>query len=79
VPAYALGFVFLIVSVSFTHSLSRACMQNNIIPTSDDVHVSYLPLAHMFERIVQVMLWCHGAGVGFYSGVRLFSLRRRRE
>lgn len=30
-----------------------------LLPT--DVHVSYLPLAHMFERIVQISLWSSGA------------------
>lgn len=29
---------------------------------------SYLPLAHMFERIMQVGLYAHGAQVGFFRG-----------
>jgi long-chain acyl-CoA synthetase len=33
-----------------------------------DVHLSYLPLAHMFERVVQVALWSAGCQVGFYQG-----------
>lgn len=35
---------------------------------AEDVHLSYLPLAHMFERIVQAALWSVGAAVGFYQG-----------
>uniref|UniRef100_A0A7N6BV16 Arachidonate--CoA ligase n=1 Tax=Anabas testudineus TaxID=64144 RepID=A0A7N6BV16_ANATE len=34
----------------------------------DDVSISYLPLAHMFERMIQVTMFCHGARVGFYQG-----------
>lgn len=34
----------------------------------DDVSISYLPLAHMFERMMQVTMFCHGARVGFYQG-----------
>uniref|UniRef100_A0A7N6AM76 Long-chain-fatty-acid--CoA ligase n=1 Tax=Anabas testudineus TaxID=64144 RepID=A0A7N6AM76_ANATE len=40
----------------------------------DDVSISYLPLAHMFERMIQVLflsqvtMFCHGARVGFYQG-----------
>uniref|UniRef100_A0A8C7MC96 Arachidonate--CoA ligase n=1 Tax=Oncorhynchus kisutch TaxID=8019 RepID=A0A8C7MC96_ONCKI len=35
----------------------------------EDVSISYLPLAHMFERMIQVVsMFCHGARVGFYQG-----------
>ena len=34
----------------------------------EDVHISYLPLAHMFERIVQVTCLASGASIGFYRG-----------
>lgn len=33
-----------------------------------DSHLSYLPLAHVFERGVQIMMFMHGCKVGFYSG-----------
>ena len=36
--------------------------------TSDDVHLSYLPLAHIFERIVFTALSAVGASIGFYQG-----------
>lgn len=35
---------------------------------STDVHISYLPLAHIFERIVMTALMTVGAGIGFYQG-----------
>ncbi|XP_010588433.2 long-chain-fatty-acid--CoA ligase 6 isoform X1 [Loxodonta africana] len=43
-------------------------------PTCTDVHISYLPLAHMFERMVQSVVYCHGGRVGFFQGdIRLLS------
>ncbi|XP_062045770.1 long-chain-fatty-acid--CoA ligase 6 isoform X4 [Lepus europaeus] len=43
-------------------------------PTCADVHFSYLPLAHMFERMVQSVVYCHGGRVGFFQGdIRLLS------
>ncbi|XP_067838689.1 long-chain-fatty-acid--CoA ligase 1a isoform X2 [Heptranchias perlo] len=33
-----------------------------------DTHVSFLPLAHMFERLVQIVVLCHGARIGFFQG-----------
>lgn len=29
-------------------------MQTTIVPSTEDVTISFLPLAHMFERVVQV-------------------------
>lgn len=37
-------------------------------PTSDDVTISYLPLAHMFERLVQGILFSCGGKIGFFQG-----------
>ncbi|XP_006135061.2 long-chain-fatty-acid--CoA ligase 5 [Pelodiscus sinensis] len=33
-----------------------------------DISVSYLPLAHMFERVVQTIMYSSGARVGFFQG-----------
>uniref|UniRef100_A0A1A7XA56 long-chain-fatty-acid--CoA ligase n=1 Tax=Iconisemion striatum TaxID=60296 RepID=A0A1A7XA56_9TELE len=33
-----------------------------------DIHVSYLPLAHMFERVVQGVIIIHGAQIGYFQG-----------
>jgi long-chain acyl-CoA synthetase len=35
---------------------------------ADDVHISYLPLAHIFERVVMTALTTVGASIGFYQG-----------
>uniref|UniRef100_A0A4W6G4C4 Long-chain-fatty-acid--CoA ligase n=1 Tax=Lates calcarifer TaxID=8187 RepID=A0A4W6G4C4_LATCA len=37
-------------------------------PGTHDVHISYLPLAHMFERVVQGVMLVHGARIGFFQG-----------
>lgn len=34
----------------------------------DDVHISYLPLAHMMERVVVHFMLTEGGSIGFYSG-----------
>uniref|UniRef100_A0A669ESH5 Arachidonate--CoA ligase n=1 Tax=Oreochromis niloticus TaxID=8128 RepID=A0A669ESH5_ORENI len=35
---------------------------------SHDIHFSYLPLAHMFERVVQGVMLMHGARIGYFQG-----------
>jgi long-chain acyl-CoA synthetase len=36
--------------------------------SSDDVHLSYLPLAHIFERVAVFAFLQTGCGIGFYGG-----------
>ncbi|KVI01581.1 hypothetical protein Ccrd_020146 [Cynara cardunculus var. scolymus] len=40
-----------------------------------DIYISYLPLAHIFERATQIILAYYGVGVGFYQGVSNSSLQ----
>ncbi|KAG8517417.1 Long-chain-fatty-acid--CoA ligase 5 [Galemys pyrenaicus] len=44
------------------------CVEYSFEPTPEDVSISYLPLAHMFERIVQTVVYSSGARVGFFQG-----------
>ncbi|XP_006008492.1 long-chain-fatty-acid--CoA ligase 1a [Latimeria chalumnae] len=39
-----------------------------VFPNTDDILISFLPLAHMFERIVEAVILCHGARIGFFQG-----------
>ncbi|XP_069872498.1 long-chain-fatty-acid--CoA ligase 1 isoform X1 [Dipodomys merriami] len=39
-----------------------------ISPSPDDVLISFLPLAHMFEAVVECVMLCHGARIGFFQG-----------
>lgn len=36
--------------------------------SNDDITFSFLPLAHMFERVVQSIVYTEGGRVGFFSG-----------
>merc|ERR1719507_492956 len=45
-----------------------ACFPSRMSLTKDDVHLSYLPLPHIFERVVQVLVLGAGARIGFYQG-----------
>jgi long-chain acyl-CoA synthetase len=36
--------------------------------SNEDIHLAYLPLAHMFERLNQLLMLQHGAKIGFNSG-----------
>ncbi|XP_068437855.1 long-chain-fatty-acid--CoA ligase 1-like [Clinocottus analis] len=42
--------------------------------SSSDVHISFLPLAHMFEKVVQGVMLMQGAQIGFFQGdIRLLA------
>nr|XP_015197607.1 PREDICTED: long-chain-fatty-acid--CoA ligase 1-like isoform X2 [Lepisosteus oculatus] len=43
-------------------------LEGSFVIRQEDISISYLPLAHMFERMIQVSMFCHGARVGFYQG-----------
>lgn len=43
-------------------------MASCIPVNKEDVHISYLPLAHMFERLIQLWLFTSGARIGFFRG-----------
>ncbi|NXT44503.1 ACSL5 ligase, partial [Pelecanoides urinatrix] len=44
------------------------CTEDIIDCTTSDITISYLPLAHMFERVVQTVIYSCGAKVGFFQG-----------
>jgi long-chain acyl-CoA synthetase len=44
------------------------CIKQLCAFTSTDVHISYLPLAHIFEREVVASIMYSGGAIGFYSG-----------
>ncbi|XP_039991157.1 long-chain-fatty-acid--CoA ligase 5 [Xiphias gladius] len=42
--------------------------ETSVVPNTQDVSISFLPLAHMFERVVQTVVYGAGARVGFFQG-----------
>ena len=46
----------------------RMCMDGVVGET--DLHLSYVPLAHVFERLMQLLCLISGAAIGFYHGVQ---------
>ncbi|XP_030058592.1 long-chain-fatty-acid--CoA ligase 5 [Microcaecilia unicolor] len=49
-------------------------IESSIAPQTSDIAISYLPLAHLFERVVQMVMYCCGARVGFFQGdIRLLT------
>uniref|UniRef100_A0A7N6FJV1 Arachidonate--CoA ligase n=1 Tax=Anabas testudineus TaxID=64144 RepID=A0A7N6FJV1_ANATE len=51
-----------------TGNLSLCNQQTSVVPSTEDVSISFLPLAHMFERVVQTVVYGAGARVGFFQG-----------
>jgi len=47
---------------------TAAAVRAGVVLDASDRHLSYLPLAHMFERLVQAAVWQAGAATGFYQG-----------
>uniref|UniRef100_A0A8B9VSR9 Arachidonate--CoA ligase n=1 Tax=Anas zonorhyncha TaxID=75864 RepID=A0A8B9VSR9_9AVES len=68
-----MGILFMkyVSFLSVSHALH---LQKVIFPRQDDVLISFLPLAHMFERVIQSVVYCHGGRIGFFQGdIRLLS------
>ncbi|KAF4318083.1 hypothetical protein G195_008679 [Phytophthora kernoviae 00238/432] len=51
---------------NYTYVVRQMCHRIHVLPS--DIHCSYLPLAHVFERAVLGVLQTHGAAAGFYQG-----------
>lgn len=69
---YTSGTTGLPKGVILTHrnivSTCAGIVRHGVEFNKDDVHISYLPMAHIFERAVQGALLIQGGAVGFYQG-----------
>lgn len=51
-------------------ALEYASKENKLFtPCENDIHISYLPLAHIFERLMVAYMLRVGGKIGFYRGV----------
>ncbi|KAF0449735.1 acetyl-CoA synthetase-like protein [Gigaspora margarita] len=57
------NFMSVVCSLIFLASKGKATKI-----TKNDVHISYLPLAHVFERVNEATLIYAGSAIGFYQG-----------
>uniref|UniRef100_A0AAX7STJ5 Long-chain-fatty-acid--CoA ligase n=1 Tax=Astatotilapia calliptera TaxID=8154 RepID=A0AAX7STJ5_ASTCA len=56
----------VICFTSGTTGKPKGAIPSLLLP--NDIHLSYLPLAHMFERVVQGVMLIHGARIGYFQG-----------
>ncbi|KAF9359606.1 hypothetical protein BGX26_011941 [Mortierella sp. AD094] len=55
-----------VAGISSLHLMAKH--QRFFIPTNADTHISYLPLAHVFERLCQATMISGAARIGYYQG-----------
>lgn len=56
--------------------LFAALSEEGLHLDSSDCIISYLPLAHVYERFCENLFFAFGGRVGFYSGVRYLQTRK---
>ena len=49
-------------------AVSSAAFYQGVRLEADDVHISYLPAAHVFERLVATAVTMGGGAIGFFQG-----------
>ncbi|KAI6652308.1 Long-chain-fatty-acid--CoA ligase 5 isoform X2 [Oopsacas minuta] len=47
---------------------ATSIMEGQSMITTEDYHLSYLPMAHMYERIIQVAMFMNGGKICFFQG-----------
>uniref|UniRef100_A0A4W6CJA1 Arachidonate--CoA ligase n=1 Tax=Lates calcarifer TaxID=8187 RepID=A0A4W6CJA1_LATCA len=60
--------VLATITVRSTNMIGNIMAVISFVPNTQDVSISFLPLAHMFERVVQTVMYGAGARVGFFQG-----------
>ena len=54
--------------VSIASSMLVYIKNSGLVKEGQERYISYLPLAHMFERVCQTVLLSLGGSIGFYQG-----------
>jgi len=57
----------LITHKNMMSEVANVC-DTDITTTSEDVLLSYLPLAHIAEQLINFVSLCNGSAIGFYCG-----------
>lgn len=68
--SFYFGCVLLLVVIIIIINPILACF-SILKLTEDDIYISYLPLAHIFDRVIEEMFIYRGASIGFWRGVSL--------
>eukprot|EP00931_Biecheleriopsis_adriatica_P046888 TRINITY_DN2697_c0_g1_i1.p1 TRINITY_DN2697_c0_g1~~TRINITY_DN2697_c0_g1_i1.p1 ORF type:complete len:741 (+),score=154.39 TRINITY_DN2697_c0_g1_i1:89-2311(+) len=50
---------------NFVSVVASAVRQGVVEPKAEDVYIAYLPLAHIFELVVETVFLCQGASIGY--------------
>jgi long-chain acyl-CoA synthetase len=50
---------------NFVSVIASAIAQGVVQPTTEDVYIAYLPLAHILELVVETATICQGAAIGY--------------
>eukprot|EP00440_Ansanella_granifera_P010633 gb/GFBE01011539.1/.p1 GENE.gb/GFBE01011539.1/~~gb/GFBE01011539.1/.p1 ORF type:complete len:732 (+),score=136.08 gb/GFBE01011539.1/:1-2196(+) len=50
---------------NFVANIAAAIAQEVVAPSAEDVFIAYLPLAHIFELVVEFLCLCQGAAIGY--------------
>ncbi|CAM9104467.1 unnamed protein product [Ascophyllum nodosum] len=58
----------LLTHQNFIAGAAAAFLMETVKPCADDFYLSFLPLPHIFERMVHVTHLNNGAAIGFYRG-----------
>uniref|UniRef100_A0A8C2DPM8 Arachidonate--CoA ligase n=1 Tax=Cyprinus carpio TaxID=7962 RepID=A0A8C2DPM8_CYPCA len=62
------NFILEVRCISHCTCVCVCVLQVHCMLNQTDIHISYLPLAHMFERVVEGVLLVHGARIGYFQG-----------
>uniref|UniRef100_A0A7N8YQJ1 Arachidonate--CoA ligase n=1 Tax=Mastacembelus armatus TaxID=205130 RepID=A0A7N8YQJ1_9TELE len=65
-----INFICICISVTIKRCFGKLAepLFGSLRPNSKDVVISFLPLAHMFERVVEGVILSQGARIGYFQG-----------
>lgn len=64
----------LLVLLQRLSCFTNICISEFEQMTPDDVYLSFLPLAHILDRLIEEYFFHNGASVGYFHGVLLLKI-----